>query len=167
MFAAVVLFYFSLGGEFIPKLEGDFAVDTRVLTGDLYLPQFKSTQQAAHILLQRFPEVPKWMLLKISGGEIPTDPMPIEASDVMVVLNQKEWTSAKHLMRFAEKMSKALEDVPGINVWYFQFPVQMRFNELMTGGRQDVICKIFWRIFIPFPLMQKNWEVLCCNSKRN
>jgi cobalt-zinc-cadmium resistance protein CzcA len=40
------------------------------------------------------------------------------------------------------KMSKALEDVPGITAG-FQYPVQMRFNELMTGARQDVVCKIF------------------------
>ncbi len=55
---------------------------------------------------------------------------------------KKNWTSAKTFDELAEKMSKALEDVPGITAG-FQFPVQMRFNELMTGGRQDVICKIF------------------------
>ena len=143
MFAAALFILFSLGGEFIPKLEeGDFAVDTRVLTGSSLPTTIKSTQQAAHILLQRFPEVQK-VVTKIGSGEIPTDPMPIEASDVMVVLKpKKEWTSAKTFDALAEKMSKALEDVPGITAG-FQFPVQMRFNELMTGGRQDVICKIF------------------------
>ncbi len=143
MFALAVFILLSLGGEFIPKLEeGDFAVDTRVLTGSSIPTTIKSTQQAAHILLQRFPEVQK-VVTKIGSGEIPTDPMPIEASDMMVVLKpKKEWTSAKTFDALAEKMSKALEDVPGITAG-FQFPVQMRFNELMTGGRQDVICKIF------------------------
>ncbi len=133
----------NMGGEFIPKLEeGDFAVDTRVLTGSSLTTTIKSTQQAAHILLQRFPEVQK-VVTKIGSGEIPTDPMPMDASDMMVILQpKKEWTSATTFDELAEKMSKALEDVPGITVG-FQYPVQMRFNELMTGGRQDVICKIF------------------------
>lgn len=134
---------FNMGGEFIPKLEeGDFAIDTRVLTGSSLNTSIQSTQQAAHILLQKFPEVQK-VVTKIGSGEIPTDPMPMDASDMMVILKPKaEWKSAKSFDELAEKMSKALEDVPGITVG-FQYPVQMRFNELMTGGRQDVICKIF------------------------
>ncbi|MBS1512217.1 MAG: CusA/CzcA family heavy metal efflux RND transporter [Bacteroidetes bacterium] len=143
MFAAAITILLSLGGEFIPKLEeGDFAVDTRVLTGSSLPTTIKSTQQASHILLHRFPEVEK-VVTKIGSGEIPTDPMPIEASDMMVVLKPKsQWTSAKSFDELAEKMSAALNDVPGITAG-FQFPVQMRFNELMTGGRQDVVCKIF------------------------
>lgn len=143
LFAAAVFTMMKLGGEFIPKLEeGDFAVDTRVLTGSSLTQTIHSTQQASHILLQKFPEVEK-VVTKIGSGEIPTDPMPMDASDMMVVLKpKKQWTSAKSFDELAEKMSKALEDVPGITAG-FQFPVQMRFNELMTGGRQDVICKIF------------------------
>lgn len=143
MFVGAVIVLLSMGGEFIPKLEeGDFAVDTRVLTGSSLSTTIKSTQQASHILLQNFPEVEK-VVTKIGSGEIPTDPMPIEASDMMVILKPKaEWTSAKTFDELAEKMSKALEDVPGITAG-FQYPVQMRFNELMTGGRQDVVCKIF------------------------
>jgi cobalt-zinc-cadmium resistance protein CzcA len=147
--AAIFLFIISagllltLGGEFIPKLEeGDFAIDTRVLTGSSLATTIQSTQQAAHILLTRFPEVEK-VVTKIGSGEIPTDPMPMEASDMMVILKPKaNWTSARSFDELAEKMNKALEEVPGITVG-FQFPVQMRFNELMTGGRQDVVCKIF------------------------
>lgn len=132
-----------MGGEFIPKLEeGDFAVDTRLLTGSSLSQTIESTQQSAGILLKKFPEVQK-VVTKIGSGEIPTDPMPIEASDMMVILKDKsEWTSAKTFDELADKMSKALEDVPGITAG-FQYPVQMRFNELMTGARQDVVCKIF------------------------
>ncbi|HMT00665.1 MAG TPA: efflux RND transporter permease subunit, partial [Saprospiraceae bacterium] len=69
--------------------------------------------------------------------------MPMEASDMMVILkDKKEWTSAKTFDELAEKMGTALQDVPGITAG-FQYPVQMRFNELMTGARQDVVCKIF------------------------
>ncbi|HMU74023.1 MAG TPA: efflux RND transporter permease subunit, partial [Ferruginibacter sp.] len=143
MFGISVIILLNMGGEFIPKLEeGDFAVDTRVLTGSSLPTTIKATQQAARVLLEKFPEVQK-VVTKIGSGEIPTDPMPIEASDMMVVLKpKKEWTSAKTFDALAEKMSTSLEDIPGITAG-FQFPVQMRFNELMTGGRQDVICKIF------------------------
>lgn len=143
LFVAAVITMASLGGEFIPALEeGDFAVDTRVLTGSNLTTTIETTQKAAHILKSRFPEVLK-VVTKIGSGEVPTDPMPMEASDMMVILkDKKEWTSAHTFSELSEKMSKALEDVPGITAG-FQFPVQMRFNELMTGARQDVVLKIF------------------------
>jgi cobalt-zinc-cadmium resistance protein CzcA len=143
LFAAAVIALSNTGGEFIPQLEeGDFAVDTRVLTGSSLTTTINATQQASRILLEKFPEVKK-VVTKIGSGEIPTDPMPMEASDMMVILKPKdEWTSAKTFDELAEKMSAALKQIPGITAG-FQFPVQMRFNELMTGGRQDVVCKIF------------------------
>jgi cobalt-zinc-cadmium resistance protein CzcA len=147
--AALILFsgacwkLFTMGGEFIPQLEeGDFAVDTRVLSGSSLNTTVASTQQTAGLLKARFPEVIK-VVTKIGSGEIPTDPMPMEASDMMVILKpKKEWTSAKTFPELAEKMSEALNEVPGVTAG-FQFPVQMRFNELMTGARQDVVIKIF------------------------
>ncbi|MCX2574633.1 CusA/CzcA family heavy metal efflux RND transporter [Pedobacter sandarakinus] len=143
LFAVAVITLTFLGGEFIPALEeGDFAVDTRVLTGSNLSTTIESTQQAAHILKTQFPEVEK-VVTKIGSGEVPTDPMPMEASDMMVILkDKKEWTSANTFNDLSEKMGKALEAVPGITAG-FQYPVQMRFNELMTGARQDVVCKIF------------------------
>ncbi|PWJ55972.1 cobalt-zinc-cadmium resistance protein CzcA [Dyadobacter jejuensis] len=146
---SLALFTFSLfvlstlGGEFIPALEeGDFAVDTRVLTGSNLQTSIDFTQKAAHILKSQFPEVEK-VVTKIGSGEVPTDPMPMEASDLMVILKDKsEWTSATTFPELSEKMGAALKAVPGITTG-FQFPVQMRFNELMTGARQDVVCKIF------------------------
>src|SRR5574343_343452 len=67
----------------------------------------------------------------------------MEAADMMVILKDKsEWTSASTFNELSDKMSAALQDVPGITVG-FQYPVQMRFNELMTGARQDVVCKIY------------------------
>ena len=143
LFIASIITLTFLGGEFIPALEeGDFAVDTRVLTGSNLKTSVEFTQKAAHILKTQFPEVEK-VVTKIGSGEVPTDPMPMEAADMMVILKDKsEWTSAKTFDELAEKMGKALEDVPGITAG-FQYPVQMRFNELMTGARQDVVCKIF------------------------
>lgn len=143
LFVLSIVILSRMGGEFIPSLEeGDFAVDTRVLPGSNLKTTIESTQKAAHILKTRFPEVQK-VVTKIGSGEVPTDPMPMDASDMMVILKDKsEWTSAKTFPELSDKMSKALEDVPGITVG-FQYPVQMRFNELMTGARQDVVLKIF------------------------
>lgn len=143
------LFLFSLfllarmGGEFIPTLEeGDFAVETRVLTGSSIGTTAEACMKGAAILKNKFPEVEK-VVGKIGSGEIPTDPMPMNAADMMVILKDKsEWTSASTFNELSEKMGKALEDLPGVT-FGFQYPVQMRFNELMTGAKQDVVCKIF------------------------
>lgn len=143
LFATAVMILGRMGGEFIPQLEeGDFAVETRLLTGSNLNNTVQSTQQASKVLMDSFPEVEK-VVTKIGSAEIPTDPMPFEAGDMMVILKDKDqWTSAKNFPELRMKMTKALEAVPGITVG-FQFPVQMRFNELMTGARQDVVCKIF------------------------
>ncbi len=132
-----------LGGEFIPELnEGDFAVDARIMTGSSLTETINTTQKAVAILEKRFPEVEK-IVTRIGASEIPTDPMPLEMTDIMISLKPpSQWTSAKTTEELADKMSKALEDVPGLTAG-FQFPVQMRFNELISGARQDVVCKIF------------------------
>ena len=143
LFVVALITLSFLGGEFIPALEeGDFAVDTRVLTGSNLNVSVDVTLKSERILLANFPEVLK-VVGKIGSGEVPTDPMPIEGSDLMIILKPKsEWTSATTFDELADKMSKALEDIPGVT-FGFQYPVQMRFNELMTGARQDVVCKIF------------------------
>jgi len=140
----VSLFTFSqMGGEFIPSLdEGDFAVETRVMTGSSLAETVEASLKAQKILLAQFPEV-KQVVGKIGSGEIPTDPMPVEACDLMIILKDKsEWTSAKTKDELADKMSEALAVIPGVT-FGFQQPIQMRFNELMTGARQDVVIKVY------------------------
>ena len=143
MFISAIITLTFLGGEFIPTLEeGDFAVETRVLPGSNLKTIIQSVTQVASILKKKFPEVEK-VISKIGSGEVPTDPMPIDAADVMIILkNKSEWTTAKTFNDLAEKMSAELEVVLG-TTFSFQYPVQMRFNELMTGAKQDVVCKIF------------------------
>ncbi len=143
LFALAIITLTHLGGEFIPKLEeGDYAVETRVLTGSNLQTSVNAVSQASRLLLSKYPEVQE-IVGKTGSSEIPTDPMPIEASDMMVILKDKsEWKSAKSFDELTEKMSKTLEAIPGVT-FGFQYPVQMRFNELMTGARQDVVCKIF------------------------
>jgi cobalt-zinc-cadmium resistance protein CzcA len=132
-----------LGGEFIPTLEeGDFAVESRIVTGSNINTTLQFTQKAAGIIKKQFPEVEK-VVTKIGSGEIPTDPMPMEAADMMVILKPKEnWVSATSFDELAIKMQASIDSIQGLETG-FQFPVQMRFNELMTGAKQDVICKIF------------------------
>ena len=140
----IALFVVSrMGGEFIPELpEGDFAVETRVLTGSNIATSTEAILKSANLLLNKFPEIEK-IVGKIGSGEIPTDPMPMNASDMMIILKDKsEWTSAKSWNELSEKMSETLKDIPGVT-YSFQYPVAMRFNELMTGAKQDVVCKIF------------------------
>ena len=143
VFIGALILLTTLGGEFIPKLEeGDFAVDTRMLSGSSLNTTLDATQKASKLLLDRFPEIEK-IVTKIGAGEIPTDPMSMEASDLMIILKDKEdWVSAKTFDQLADTMGKVMSQVPGITSG-FQYPVQMRFNELMTGSRQDVSCKIF------------------------
>jgi cobalt-zinc-cadmium resistance protein CzcA len=143
LFIGSIILLTTLGGEFIPKLEeGDFAVDTRVLSGSSLNTTLDATQKASKLLIDRFPEIEK-IVTKIGAGEIPTDPMSMEASDLMIILkDKKDWVSAKTFDALADTMGKVMSQVPGITSG-FQYPVQMRFNELMTGSRQDVSCKIF------------------------
>ncbi|MFV8376492.1 CusA/CzcA family heavy metal efflux RND transporter [Flavobacterium sp. LB1P71] len=143
LFFLALLTLSFMGGEFMPSLEeGDFAVETRVLPGSNLQTSMTAISQGAKILIEKFPEVEK-IVGKTGSSEVPTDPMPIDASDMMIILKDKsEWTSAKTFDELSGKMAKELEAVPGVS-YGFQYPVQMRFNELMTGARQDVVCKIF------------------------
>lgn len=143
LFVAAMVMLAFLGAEFIPSLEeGDFAVETRILTGSNLSTSIEYTKKAAGILKSRFPEV-EMVVTKIGSGEVPTEPNPMELSDMIITLkDKKEWTSAKTYDELAAKMNAELDDIPGITA-SFQFPVQMRFNELMTGARQDVVVKIF------------------------
>ncbi|CAN5166879.1 CusA/CzcA family heavy metal efflux RND transporter [soil metagenome] len=143
LFAIAVFVLTQLGGEFIPVLpEGDYAVETRVLPGSNLNTSINAVSTAARILLNKFPEIEK-VVGKTGSSEIPTDPMPIDATDMMVILKDRsEWTSASSYEELEAKMSKELEAVPGVT-FGFQYPVAMRFNELISGARQDVVCKIF------------------------
>ncbi|MDL1913025.1 MAG: CusA/CzcA family heavy metal efflux RND transporter [Bergeyella sp.] len=139
----ICIFIFkSLGGEFIPNLqEGDYAFQC-VLPQGTSLSQSLETSMQASRILKKFDEV-KMVVGKTGAAEVPTDPMPPEATDLIVVLKpQSEWKSKISYKELGDKMMEALENIPGV---YFakNQPIQMRFNELMTGIRQDVAIKIF------------------------
>lgn len=144
LLAASLWLFSTLGGEFLPELdEGDFAVETRVLPGSSLTETINATLRGGEVLIKTFPEVEK-VVGKIGSGEIPTDPMPMDWADMMVIMKDKsEWQSASTKDELIAKMqSKLEEEVPGVS-FGFQHPIQMRFNELLSGARQDVVVKIY------------------------
>ncbi|MEI7725976.1 MAG: CusA/CzcA family heavy metal efflux RND transporter, partial [Bacteroidota bacterium] len=146
---AIAIFLFSLfvfsrlGGEFIPQLEeGDLASSVITLQGGSLTNTVETVIKANKILLENFPEI-KHTVCKIGAGEIPTDPTPMETGDYVITLKSKnEWTSAKTREELVEKMQEKLVTLAGVK-FEFQQPIQMRFNELMTGSKQDIAIKIF------------------------
>ncbi len=147
--SAVALFIFSiflfnqLGGEFIPQLEeGDLAAGVMTLQGGSLTNTIEIVEKANKILLDKFPEI-KHAVCKIGAGEIPTDPTPMETGDYIITLkDKKEWTSAKTREELVAKIEEALIPLAGVK-FEFQQPIQMRFNELLSGSRQDIAVKIF------------------------
>ncbi|MBB6371701.1 CusA/CzcA family heavy metal efflux RND transporter [Chryseobacterium shigense] len=132
----------NMGGEFIPQLqEGDYAFHCILPQGSSLSQSIETSMQASRIIKQ-FDEV-KMVIGKTGSAEVPTDPMPPEATDLIVVLKpQSEWKSKKSYAELADEISEKLEAIPGVFFEKNQ-PIQMRFNELMTGIRQDVAVKIF------------------------
>ncbi|WP_181307816.1 CusA/CzcA family heavy metal efflux RND transporter [Rufibacter sp. XAAS-G3-1] len=144
LFVVSVFLFTRMGGEFIPSLdEGDFAIETRLLTGSSLNETIKVVQKASQVLKEKFPEVEK-VVTKIGSAEVPTEPNPVELGDMIVVLKERdEWTSASTRVELAEKMSAVLKAHLPQASFGVQQPIQMRFNELMTGARQDVVLKIY------------------------
>ncbi len=142
LLALSAVIFSRMGGEFIPQLqEGDFAIHC-ILPQGTSLSQSVETSMQASRILRTFPEV-KMVVGKTGSAEVPTDPMPPEGSDLMVSLKPRsEWPQKKSYDELAEQMMEKLELIPGAFFEVSQ-PIQMRFNELMTGVRQDVAVKIF------------------------
>lgn len=142
LFSISALIFSRMGGEFIPQLqEGDFAFHCILPQGSSLSQSIETSMQASRIIKQ-FDEV-KMVVGKTGSAEVPTDPMPPEATDLIIVLKpQSEWTSNKSYAELADEITEKLEVIPGVFFEKNQ-PIQMRFNELMTGIRQDVAVKIF------------------------
>jgi len=140
----VSLFVFKrLGGEFIPTLEeGDLAINTKIMAGSSLSQNITMLTQLEEMLKKNFPEV-KEVVSRIGSSEIPTDPMSFEVADMIVVLKDKsEWTTAKTRDELSDMIKSELSTLPGVSMEISQ-PVQLRFNELMTGVRSDVAVKIY------------------------
>ena len=137
------LLFTRLGAEFIPTLdEGDFAMQMTLPAGSSLSRSIEVSLAAEKKLKEDFPEI-KHVVAKIGTAEVPTDPMAVEDADVMIVMKPfKEWTSASSRAEMVEKMKKSLESVKGAE-FNFSQPIQLRFNELMTGAKADIAIKLY------------------------
>lgn len=133
----------TLGSEFIPQLnEGDVALHAMRIPGT-GLEQAVEMQEILEQRIKMFPEVEK-VFARIGTAEVATDPMPPNVADNFVILKPRsEWPdSFKTKAELVEEMERTLEELPGNNYEFTQ-PIQMRFNELISGVRADLGIKIF------------------------
>ncbi len=131
-----------MGAEFIPTLdEGDFVIQPVLKTGTTLSKTIETTTEIEKILLG-FPEVNQ-VVSRIGAAEIPTDPMSMEESDIIVTLKpHKEWTTVNTKDELADAFKDSLLVIAGLEFEFTQ-PIEMRFNELITGVRADLAIKVF------------------------
>lgn len=147
--ATIALFTFSfyvftqMGGEFIPTLEeGDLAMQQILPPGTSLSQSIEMSKIIQNKLMDEFPEIED-IVTNIGAAEIPTDPMPVEIGDYIIVMKPKdEWTSASNRQEMFEKIEESLSAIPGVG-YEFSQPIQLRFNELMTGSKSDIAIKLF------------------------
>jgi len=138
------LLFTRIGGEFVPTLdEGDFVIQPVLKTGTSLSKTVEMTTQMENILLEKFPNEVDQIVSRIGAAEVPTDPMSMEEIDMIIKLKPKNgWTSAKNKEELADKFKEELSVIPGVEYEFTQ-PIEMRFNELITGVRSDIAIKIF------------------------
>ncbi|MBN49222.1 MAG: CusA/CzcA family heavy metal efflux RND transporter [Spongiibacteraceae bacterium] len=133
----------TLGSEFVPQLdEGDIALHALRIPGT-GLEQSIKLQEILEERLKAFPEVDK-VFAKIGTPEVATDPMPPNVADNFVMLKPRDqWPDPKRSKaELVKAMEEAVEALPGNNYEFTQ-PIQMRFNELISGVRADLGIKVF------------------------
>ncbi|WP_349256341.1 CusA/CzcA family heavy metal efflux RND transporter [Sphingomonas sp.] len=132
-----------MGSEFVPNLdEGDIALHALRIPGTS-LTQSIKMQTSLEARLKRFPEVER-IVSKIGTAEVATDPMPPSVTDTFIMLRPRDrWPDPrKPRAQLVREMHAAAETIPGNNYEFTQ-PIQMRFNELLSGVRADVAIKVF------------------------
>jgi cobalt-zinc-cadmium resistance protein CzcA len=136
--------FMRMGAEFIPQLdEGDFAFQAFLKPGTSLTEVEKASTRLEQIVLENFPDEIESIQSRIGVADLPMDPMPIDIADIFVILKpKKEWTKAKSKQELVEKVREEVSVLPGINFEFTQ-PVEMRFNELLTGIREDVAVKLY------------------------
>lgn len=133
-----------MGAEFIPKLdEGDFAFQAFLKPGTSLTEVIKTSTRLEQIVLENFPDEIESVQSRIGVADLPMDPMPIDIADIFVILNpQEEWTKADSKEELIDKVKEKVSVLAGINFEFTQ-PIEMRFNELLTGIREDVAVKLY------------------------
>lgn len=142
LFVSAIVLFSKMGAEFVPTLdEGDYVIQPILKTGTSLSRTVELTTRMEKILM-KFPEVEQ-VVSRIGAAEVPTDPMSMEESDVIIKLKpHSEWKTAESKDDLAEAFKSALMEIPGVEYEFTQ-PIEMRFNELITGVRADLAIKIF------------------------
>jgi len=148
-FALVTVFLSGLlatrmGSEFVPSLnEGDFSIQTLRIPGTSLSQSVAMQQQLESTLKTKFPEIER-VFARTGTAEIASDPMPPNISDAYVMLKPvSEWPEPRKTRDELAALVKAeVEKMPGQN-YEFSQPIQLRFNELISGVRSDVAVKVF------------------------
>ncbi|MFP5425050.1 MAG: CusA/CzcA family heavy metal efflux RND transporter [Gammaproteobacteria bacterium] len=133
-----------MGSEFIPSLsEGDFALQALRVPGTSLSQSVDMQQRLEKAVIEQVPEVER-MFARTGTAEIASDPMPPNISDAYVMLKPKEqWADpSKSRDALIADVQKAAASVPGSNYELSQ-PIQLRFNELISGVRSDVAVKVY------------------------
>ena len=133
-----------MGAEFNPKLdEGDFAFQAFLKPGTSLSEVTKTSTRLEQIVLENFPDEVESIQSRIGVADLPMDPMPLDIADIFVILTPKDqWTQAESKAELIEKVREKVSVLPGINFEFTQ-PIEMRFNELLTGIREDVAVKLY------------------------
>ena len=132
-----------LGSEFMPSLdEGDIALHALRIPGTS-LSQAIEMQSVLEARLKTFPEVDN-VVSKIGTAEVATDPMPPSVADIYVMLKPRtQWPDPrKPKAQLVTEIESAVQTIPGNNYEFTQ-PIQLRFNELISGVRTDVAVKVY------------------------
>ena len=143
----VVISMFSvtkMGSEFVPNLdEGDIAIQALRAPGTSLTESVRMQSFMEKMLVRDFPEVDT-VIARIGTAEVATDAMPPNIADTYVLLKKRDkWPDpSKPKEKLVEEMEVALEAIPGSN-YEFSQPIQLRFNELISGVRSDVAVKIY------------------------
>lgn len=143
LFALTVFTFTRMGSEFIPQLdEGDIAFHIMLRPGSSLSESIKTSTEIEAMLLREFPEI-RHAMTRFGVADVPTDPMPMDMGDCFVILKPKdEWVSAETKEELIEKMKEKLERIPGVS-YEFSQPIEMRFNELISGVREDIAIKLY------------------------
>ena len=134
----------NLGSEFVPRLsEGAIVINIVRLAGTEISESVRTNTLMEKTLLRAFPDEIEHVWTRIGTAEIATDPMGVELSDLFITLKPRShWKKAETQAELSELIDKELRDIPGQRLAFTQ-PIEMRINEMLSGGRTDLTVKVF------------------------
>ncbi len=134
----------KLGSVFVPELdEGSIVINTVRLPGVSLEQSARFSLDIERLLKENFPDEIRSIWTRTGTPEVATDPMGPEVSDIFIMLHPREhWRKARTKAGFERELDKVLKPIPGMNYSFTQ-PIEMRFNEMISGIRTDVGVKVF------------------------